>query len=274
MKKIFALLSLSVLLVAACDKIELGENGTYSVFAGSNATWTDGTTIENPVQRAYVEKYTGPRCTNCPDADRTLDAAHEQFSSQLVIVSVNSKTELGQTLPSEPDMCTEDGSVWESSWNIPNLPAAFINRTNTDNPYTGAMSNIVADIQQAIDQQPVVALKASVSGDIDVAIDINLQFLQDYTDPVVLSLILIQDSLAYFQIDGSDFVTDYIHNHMLRDVITDAWGADIECTGAAGESRKATFHYTLPENVRENWHIVALVSDKATRRVLNSAECE
>lgn len=273
MKKTSLFIMAAALLAAACDKIEPNADGNYATFAGSSATWVDGTPVANPVQHAYVEKFTGPRCINCPAADRTLDAAHEQFHDLLVLVSVNSSQEsFGAPGPNSPDMRTDDGAIWEEYWGKPGLPAAFINRV--DKMYDGSMTTISTDIQTVTDSDPVVALEGSVSGSSTLSIDINLQFLQEYTDPVTLTLVLTQDSLAYWQMDGTRPVTDYVHNHMLRDVITDVWGADIECTGAAGECRKATFSYSLPEGVDRNWNIVALVSDKATRRVLNSVVCE
>lgn len=271
MKKILMTMGLAGLMsLAACDKIDSDE---YTVFAGSTAEWTDGTAVQNPVQRAYVEKYTGPRCTNCPAADRTLEALHEVQGSKLVIVSVNTKTDqFGAPMSGYPDMRTEDGAVWEDFWGVSGFPTAYVNRDNST-AYTGAMASIGAAVQAVCDQNPVVALEGEVSGNGQISVHVNLEFKQAYTDPLTLSLVLVQDSLAYWQIDGTTAVTDYVHNHMLRDVITDVWGADIDCTGAAGECRQATFSYTLPEGM-ENWHVVALVSDKATRRVINSVQCE
>lgn len=273
MKKILIALMgvMGLMSLMGCDKIEPDANGRYAVFAGSAATWTDGTPIANPVQHAYVEKYTGPICNNCPDADRTLEAAHTQFGDTLVLVSVNSKDNtLGAPGPDSPDMRTEDGAIWEDFWNIQSIPAAYINRSGS--VYTSSMADISAGIRAAIDESPVVALEGSVSGSSEISVDVNLQFIQAYTNPVTLTLVLTQDSLRYFQIDGTQPVYDYVHNHMLRDVITDVWGADIDCTGAVGECRKATFRFPLPDGM-EHWHVVALVSDKESRRVLNSVQC-
>lgn len=258
--------------MASCDKIESNADGTYAIYAGSTATWVEGTPIATPVQRAYVEKYTGPRCNNCPAADRTIEAAHEVLHEQLVAVSVNSMNEaFGAPGPNSRDMRTEDGAVWEQYWGVANYPAAYINRNGK--LYDSDMATISADLQAAAAEAPIVALEGRVTKGDEISIDINLEFVQEYAEPLTLSLILIQDSLAYWQMDGSAPVPDYVHNHMLRDVITDVWGTDIDCTGRQGECRRATFKYSLPEEM-ENWHVVALVSDKESRRVLNSVQCE
>lgn len=272
MKKTSLIIMAAALMAAACDKIEQGANGEYTQYAGSTATWTDGTAVANHVQRAYVEKYTGPRCTNCPAADRTLEGVHEQQGDNLVLVAVNSMTEtFGAPGPNSPDMRTEDGAVWEGYWGIGSFPTAYINRGAQ--AFTGDMTSIAGAVQDTIASTPVVAIEGKVSGTTDISIDVNLEFVQAYEQPLTLTLVLTQDSLAYWQLDGTMPNANYVHNHMLRDVITDAWGADIDCTGAAGECRKATYTYSLPDGM-ENWHVVALVCDKATHRVLNSVQCE
>lgn len=262
-------------LMASCDKIEPGENGDYTIFAGAAASWSEGTSIENPVQRAYVEKYTGPKCSNCPYADETLNAAHEQFGDNLVLVSINHPTGQGIPYAGYPDLRTDDGTAWDTYFGINAIPAAFINR-NTETQYQGAMSNITGDISNALQQQPAIALTVSAVQSTKIEITVNMQFLEAYTDAVTLTLAIVEDSLKYKQLmPNGDKQEDYVHNHMLRDVITDVWGIDVDGSGATGECCKATLSYrpNVEGMVLENCHIVAFVSDKATRRVLNSAQC-
>ena len=107
-----------------------------------------------------------------------------------------------------------------------------------------------------------------------VTIEVGIEFLQDVDQPLTLTLALTEDSLVYWQISTTGLKKDYAHNHMLRDVITNVWGIDIDATGTKGECRKAQFKYTLPEGVKvEKCHVVAMVSDKASLHVLNSKEC-
>ena len=92
-----------------------------------------------------------------------------------------------------------------------------------------------------------------------------------------LTVYLIEDGIVAAQSlpDGSKD-NEYVHNHVLRDVITDVWGAEVDCTGAVGEKRMAQFDY---HNVNHslnisNCHIVALLSNRTTRQILNVAETE
>lgn len=277
MKKTLAILATAALLFAACDKIEPAEDGTYTVFAGISATWSDGEAVP-AVQRALVEKFTGPKCPNCPAADVTLSAAHTTLGDKLVLISINHPIGQGTPFPGDPDMRTDDGTAWDNYYGINSIPSAFINRDKSKQ-YSGAMSNIAADLQTVVGESPVLALAVTADSTADgssLNIAVNMQFVQAVSDDLTLTLALIEDSLAYRQINGDETVNNYMHNHMLRDVLTDVWGADVDATGAAGECRKATFGtYRLKDDkIRlENCHIVAFVSYKNSKKVLNSASC-
>ena len=58
--------------------------------------------------------------------------------------------------------------------------------------------------------------------------------------------------------DGKTQKKDYVHNHILRDTITDIWGLPL--TIAAEDSAKVELTYTLPEKVvAKNCNIVGIV---------------
>ena len=276
MKKSILTLCAAALLLGACDKIEPAEDGTYTLFAGISATWSDGPAVGTD-QRVLVEKFTGPRCPNCPDADITLDAAHEQLGDKLVVISINHPVGQGTPYPGDLDLRTDDGTTWDHYYGINAIPSAYVNRDKS-NSYSGAMSNITADLQSALGESPVlgVEVKATEASEGAIDITVGLQFVQSYSSPLTLTLALIEDSLAYRQSHGSEVIEGYMHNHMLRDVMTDVWGAEVDATGAAGEKRQATFgtYRVKDASIRlENCHVVAFVSDRATKRVLNTAIC-
>ncbi len=264
---------LGLMCMASCDKIE---PGNYTIYAGAPLVWEQGVPFD-AVQRAFVEKYTGPKCFNCPDADVTLEAAHQQYGDNLAVISINHPTGQGVPFPNQPDLRTDDGTTWDQYFGINGIPAAYLNR-NTATQYSGSMDAIIADIGTALSTSPVVGVEVTAdngAGDGKLTITASIVFVQNYPQPLTLTLALTEDSLAYKQIiQDHSIVDDYVHNHMLRDVITDVWGGDIDCTGTAGEARKTTVTYTVgdPSIKLENCNIVAFVSDKASRRILNCAQ--
>ena len=271
MKKIFiGIIGIIGLMgLVSCDKIEEGE---YTVYDGAKVTWTSTSSSLTPVQRVYVEKFTGPRCSNCPLADATLSTIHDE---RVVMVSVNHPTGQGIPYPGQPDLRTDGGTVWDKWYGVNAIPAAYINR-DLSQQYLGDMGNIVGDINQALTAKCVVALEASAYGALDeVDAVIELQFVTDYLQPVTVTVALVEDSLVYRQLLPDNSVDDnYVHNHMLRKVATSYWGADLEASGTAGESLMGRVDFTIDSDVNlEKSHMVVFVSDKATRKVLNCVQC-
>lgn len=255
-------------LMTACDKIDSSE---YTVYDGAVVNWTAGSGIANPVQRVYVEKYTGPKCSNCPMADQTLATIH---NDRVVMVSINHPTGQGVPFPGEPDMRTDGGTAWDQYFGINAIPAAYINRDRTTQ-YLGDMSTIVGAINSALNETPTVALEVSAAANGKVEIEVEMQFLRQYDGAVTLTAAIIEDSLEYKQLlpDGT-MQEDYAHHHMLRKVITGFWGRDIEANGTEGEALRGTLSFTPAEDINlANSHIVVFVSDKSSRKVLNCASC-
>lgn len=272
MKKIFTGLMVFVGLMsfAGCDKIEPEE---YTVYDGAMIEWETGSANLPAVQRVYVEKYTGPRCSNCPTADVTLDAIH---NDNVVIVSINHPTGQGTPYPNQPDMRTVGGTVWDNYFGINAIPAAYVNRDRSTQ-YLGDMANIGSAINEALATVPQIAIEVEaieVNGSVYVIT--HLDYKQDIPDVLTLTVALVEDSVVYRQLLPDNSIDDnYAHNHMLRKVVTSYWGRDIEASGKKETKLVGSLNFMLPSDVElEHCHIVAFVSNKASRKVLNVASCE
>ena len=268
MKKTISLLAAALLTLAACDSIETEE---YTVYDGAPVSWSAAPAAPEAVQRAYVEKYTGPKCTNCPRADETLDAAHHQYGDRLVVVSINHPTGQGIPYPNEPDMRTDGGTAWDKYFGITFLPSAHLNRTEL---YSGDISAMIPIIGESIQNAPSAAIgvQATLEGSA-VNITADIQLLQASAATLTLTAAIIEDSLVYKQdhyLEGR--IDDYVHNHMLRKVITSHWGRDLP----GGQTLlRGTLSFTPDADINlDNSHIVVFLSEKATRRVINCASCK
>lgn len=273
MKRTFLIINFSLLILfASCDKINPNEYTTTTGGSGPS-NWENFN-----VQRALVEKYTGPKCPNCPNADVTLDAAHVQYGDRLIVISVNHPTGQGEPFANQPDLRTEDGSAWDTWLGINSIPAAYLNRDRSKQ-YSGSMSDIVAAIGDVVERYPLcgIGVTATTTGD-SIAIDVDVEFFSTIEGATTLTLALTEDSLVYKQSmpDGTR-QDDYVHNHMLRDVITATFGDDVPLQGIAGEHKVGHFTYRLPDIepaiVPSNCHIVAFLSYRDSRKIINSAEC-
>lgn len=275
---IFVIVALTALSLSSCDKIEEGD---YLVFAGATGQWYDGTPVADHSQRAFMEKYTGVRCINCPDADLAIDAAMEQYGNQLIAVAIHDSNSLQKPFPGNPDLRTPDGNAWSKYFGVyssGSYPAGMVSRVTVGGAWDifTPTSGINAKVDDILSSPAGIAVSVdAMRADGKINITANIEYLRDYTEPVTLTLLIMEDGIVSQQrsTDGDD--PNYVHKHVLRDVITDLWGVDVVADGMSGTCRTALFVYgeALEEWNLDNCHIVALVSDKASKRVLNVAQC-
>ncbi len=279
---ILSLLTATLLLFTACDKIAEDE---FVVFAGASGTWYDSEADIPAVQRAFVEKYTGVRCVNCPNADVVLHELGEKYGDQLIVAAIHVPNNFGKPLHGEQDLRTEKGSTWFNTFFSPsqNLPSALLNRGKAD---VGSLDIIDPQarfddkIDATINATPQVGMTLACAKDGDnYNAEVHIQFNQTVADPLSLTLLVIEDKIYTSQQsktpDGIIEIENYEQNHVLRDVVTDAWGIDVVADGKQGTKRMIL----LPFGISETWnpancHVIAFVSNKATREIVNVAQCE
>lgn len=279
MKKLFYILPIAAMLFAACDKIEMNEDGIYGVAAGAAGEWTDGNGVTDKSQRALIEKYTGAKCVNCPDGDEVVKQTINSYPGKAIAVAIESHTNFGNNYNGSPNLRCDDGIAWSEYYGAEQLPAALVSRTD-EAPFIN-MSDIPTKVGAITAQPTKVAIAISNNQNEEKAsIKVDLEFVESVSEQLTLTLLIMEDSLLAKQSTNvaPGYINDYPHNHMLRDVITDIWGADIDkaqVSGNAGEKKTATFEYKVNnEWNKKNCHLVAFISDKATKKILNVAECE
>lgn len=279
---ILSLLTAALLLFASCDKIAEDE---YVVFAGASGTWYDSQANIPTEQRAFVEKYTGVRCVNCPNADIVLHDLGEKYGDQLIIAAVHVPNNFGKPIHGEQDLRTEKGSTWFNTFFSPsqNLPSALLNRTKADetsldiiDPQARFDDKIDAILTSA--SQVGMTMACAKDGNLYNA-EVHIQFNQTISDPLTLTLLIVEDKIYTTQqsrtADGIIEIENYEQNHVLRDIVTDAWGIDVVADGNQGTKRMIL----LPFEINEAWnptncHLIAFVSNKATRQIINVAQCD
>lgn len=271
----------SIILIWGCDKIEADEFGLYEEYAGSAIEWSEGTGVSNTGQRVFLEKYTGPKCPNCPTADDSIRSAQRQFGNRLVVVAIHDYSSFGRPL-GDIDLRTEKGDNWSSFFGVRaagSYPSAITNRMPNGNTFDLFMpTTVLADkISNALASTHNIDMEVtSTVTSNTTTIDVNIEFINDVEDSLTLTIFVMEDSIIAPQtMPNGSREPNYIHNHILRDVVTDIWGIPVVANGRQGTKRKAELKYNIkPEWDKRQCHVVAFVSNAATRQVLNVAECE
>ena len=191
-------------LLTACDDIDKPED-RYE-YMGS-------TTAERTV---LLEDFTGQECRNCPDAHEVIEGLEALYGDNIIAVSIHGGS-FGvpvseSVLPGYVCLASDEGIEYNNRQNLTSWPAGMINRT-------GGIVNYDkwSDVVREAIQKPATAdidLTASLGNDGNITITTT-------TDPkdtfdASLQLWVVESGIVAFQQKGREWLTDYVHNNVLR----------------------------------------------------------
>jgi len=219
---------------------------------------------------ALLEEFTGVGCTNCPKGSREIASLLTQFPDNLVAVSIHAGFFADTSIFNfgQYDLRTEEGEFLYGYLG-PNqgYPAGVVDRT----PRTGNMQIGLQQWASAInnDIQIPPSIEIAITrtydpGSHQLIVTIDGIGKENVTADLRLSVMLTESGIVDAQDDKEatpNIVLNYVHNHVLRDMLTPAAGEPFATSIATGEKFSRNYTTTLNhEWVPENMEIVAFVS--------------
>lgn len=217
--------------------------------------------MEEADRTTLIVEFSGLQCNNCPNAASVAHDLQEYYGEKLVVVEMhpasNSLTQAGRP---EWDYTCPESDEYYKHWQVPFLPYGVINMSQSAEYQTwGTACQQSAKMIAPVNLTHVVHADASTL-QIEATIE-NLSY-----DIMSLEYIawLTEDSIVGPQVMPNKKTNkEYVHNHILRDAITDIWGQLVQV--AVGSSTTISLRYTLPENVvAKNCNIVGVVMKDGT----------
>ncbi len=254
MKKIYFLTLLSILTLLSCEEQER----VIVPFVPSG----------NRV--ILLEEFTGVGCTNCPKGSREIASLLTQFPDNLVAVSIHAGFFADTSIFNfgQYDFRTEEGEFLYGYLG-PNegYPAGVVNRT----PRSGHMQIGLQEWASAInnDIQIPPAIEIAITRTYDPGtrqLNVTIDGIgkESITADLRLSIMLTESGIVDAQDDKEatpHIVLNYVHNHVLRDMLTPAAGESFATSIATGEKFSKSYTTTLNDQwVPENMEIVAFIS--------------
>ena len=254
MKKIiYSLFLLSI--ISSCEVIE----GPYMTGNGGGVDTNSNQYVKN----ILIEDFTGHLCQNCPDAARELEAIHDLYGSQIIGLALHVGSTFARPYPlSQPkftyDFRTKWGEELDGFFNISDagLPKGMINRIDYPNDHRKNKGQWLASVQQELDKEVVFGLNINSSFDGNNSIiDISTDALKDISGDYKLVVCLTENEITNWQKDGVIEDENYIHNHVLRSLITSAWGDDVSLSTNISNGENYTHNYSVNLADLENFNI-------------------
>jgi len=285
MKKTYLALTFFVLIFSACDVIEHPEvdfgSGYLAAEYGPPPSF-DLATAEMKKSKVLIEDFTGHDCGNCPRAARAAEELHQQYPDRVFILAVHAGSLALPTNEFPEDFTTPEGEEYFSQLDLAFNPVGRINRSPDWHE-----STLDADWPNLVSQQlaspPTTVLKMELNFDpVNQRLNVHAftEFVSDYSGGTMLSVIVSESGLIGTQLDYSiednentpeneQIVTDYLFEHVMRDVVNTTFGLPIKENPSSGDTNLQSYTYDWnPDWDVSNSSVTAICYDSDTGRVL------
>jgi hypothetical protein len=238
--------------------------------------------VETPDQRiVLIEEFTGVTCPTCKAGHTELKKLEDLNPGRLAIMGIQIIGN-AQTRPYDKngkktlhDNRTQDGTDLASGvfGATSGIPVAAFDRTPQGGLMRPLRPNWASYLPNRIDVPTNANIKITSNytyASRQAVIKVHVAYTSDVTANQMLTVALVENDVVDAQElpagDTAEVELNYVHQHVLRDIITAPVGDIILSsmpTKSAGQVYERTFVYTLPATVLDpaNCRIIAYVSD-------------
>ena len=191
------------------------------------------TTSTQQQRNVLIEDFTGHRCKNCPKASKAIEALVDAYGSRIIGLAIHAGpgnfTNTNTDYPA--DFTTPEGKAIQNFFGTNFLPVGMVNRENwtaSGNGHWSPYTNWPTLSSEAIDSTLRIALEASAIVVNDTVLEVSTEgFPQTPLLHDLSIVVLIKESnIVSPQLMPDDTRdSDYVHMNVLRDYVTDTWGA-------------------------------------------------
>lgn len=252
-------------------------------FAQSSQT-ASGVAREPVLRNFLLEEYTAIHCSYCPSAHTIAKNLHAVFGDRLQTIALH-VTSLADPNTNEIDFRTPYGEEWYGRLGTGGVPSGSINRYHFDgycgeNSYDISRSLWPQVIRSILYDTAQVNLYAEAGLDtLDRKLTVRVEYF--YPKAVAdefhtITVALVENFIRGTQ-SGGGAGAEYLHQHVLRDLLTGVWG-DTIAERESGTVLEKTFEIEIPDQYNNkapnlsNLEIVAFISNPKGE-VLNSTSC-
>lgn len=273
MKKISFKIIIVVLTIAFFIKCDFVHN--------ANPVLEPSATINLDTTKVYrkilIEDYTGHKCGNCPRAADTLNYLHHKYGDKIVSLAVHAGG-FATVNPNYPtDLRSTSGNDYDNAFGFATAgnPNGLVNREGylpTDaidfiKAYPVWESTALTYFPKLADFKIEIKNTFNTNNNV-LNTDVTIKALSNLNGNYKLVILLSEDSIIGEQLDyekpvGSQKITDYVFNHVLRGAINSTWGDDVFTTEVVkNNSVSKSYSYVLNTSYKSNHcHVIAYIYD-------------
>jgi PKD repeat protein len=237
-------------------------------------------------KNALIEDFTGLNCGFCPMGHKEIQVFLNDHPDDAFAIAIHQGA---YAVPqgNQPDYTTVYGDELAQYFNISGWPSGVINRHDFGAGYTYSLDQWQAHMGTIITQPAYVNVACEASIDVQTRqMTVHVETYYTGNSPLTtnrLTVVMNQNNVKGPQWSSwfnPDMITPdglYLHQHMLREMITDTWGEEISPT-VSGTFIDQYYNYTIPEALKDvpvrlgDLEILSFISEDQTETI-NASGC-
>ncbi|MBK7764154.1 MAG: Omp28-related outer membrane protein [Bacteroidetes bacterium] len=270
MQKNILLVLMIGLVWMACTKEQLPSGlNLKDLIKTEDTTYLISTIPTAQTRHILMEEPTGVRCPNCPDGAELMHDLKIANPGRILSVSVYSPFLNDSVPPAKYNFNTPDAEeLVNFLGGDPQKPTSSINRIPTGYvtppiPYFFSKADWATKVASELTKTTPLNLELNViPNGTDYYLKSKVTFTESISDSLVMSVYIIEDSIIDLQEFPSSVIDlNYVHNHVLRKMVTPVSGSNFLSTMPIKEKGRVferTFSITLPSNIVNPAHVKLL----------------
>ncbi len=271
MKYLAILLPVAAWALSACDNIE------------SNERWEEKVPVEIK-KNVLIEDFTGQNCVNCPAATDVIHQLQQGAAGAHIIAVGIHGGSMSYSIDKLPfGLATAIGETYNKDWGVSSWPSGMVDRQGGLLEFTAWPSAAASRLQldPAVDMQLSTAFDGNASdtqwGKAEITVKLS-ELQAGALENAYVNVWITEGNIVARQTkpEGSD--NAYVHQHVLRDVLTPAYGEKVMSQDAEGMAT-CTFSYDIPKTYGRssktdvlNMTVVAFVTKGEKGEVMQAEE--
>lgn len=267
MKKILSILAIVSLVWTSCLKEQMPSGlNLEDLIQTVDTTYLISSIPTAQTKHILMEEPTGVRCPNCPDGAELMHDLKLANPGRIISVSVYSPFLNDSVPPAKYNFNTTDAEeLVNFLGGDPSKPTASIDRIPTGYvtppiPYFFSKADWASKVASTLTKTTPLNLELNVlPNGTDYYLKSKVTFTDTMSASLVMSVYIIEDSVIDLQeFPASVIDLNYVHNHVLRKMVTPVSGSnflDTIPTKEKGRVFERTFSITLPTNIVNAAHV-------------------
>lgn len=216
-----------------------------------------------------LEEFTGKGCTNCPKGSREIENLLLQFPENLVAVSIHAGFFANpENFPiGQYDLRTDEGEFLYGYIGSPlGYPSGSVNRTPVGSELQLSLNQWGSAISQLLQEEQAAEIILTTEYNAttrELKVETTNVAREAISGEIRLSIMLTESGIVDAQddVEAGGIVLDYVHRHVLRDMLTPAAGEVLATNFIQNQSVSKSYTTILPANwVAEEMDVIAFIS--------------